>query len=93
MESQQVKNISSQLKFSKFDIITATGWSENKEDGLLDKNKGGSAEHSPVHGELGHQGDVSAVGAGLVLVVEEVEVSSVDGESLPTKLVARIILV
>lgn len=47
----------------------------------------------PVHGELGHQGDVGVVHAGFVLVVEEVQVRPVDGEALAAKLVAGVVLV
>lgn len=47
----------------------------------------------PVHGELCHQSDVGVVRTGLVLVVEEVQVGSVNGEALSTELVTGIVLV
>ena len=47
----------------------------------------------PVHGELSDQRDVGVVGAGLVLVVQEVEVGAVHGEALAPELVARVVLV
>lgn len=47
----------------------------------------------PVHGQLSHQSDVSVVLAGRVLVLQEVQVHSVNRESLPTEVVALIVLV
>lgn len=47
----------------------------------------------PVHGQLGDQCDISVVFSGRVLVLQEVKVHSVDGESLPTEVVTLIVLV
>ena len=47
----------------------------------------------PVHGELSHQGDVCVVWSGLILIVQEVQVGSVDGEPLSPELITQVILV
>jgi len=47
----------------------------------------------PVHGELGHEGDVGGVGKGQELVLQEEEVDAVLREVLPAEIVAGIILV
>ena len=47
----------------------------------------------PVHGELSNQGDVRVVWSGLVLVVQEVQVGSVDGETLSTELITQVVLI
>lgn len=57
------------------------------------KNNGVRVGWVPVHGQLSHQSDVSAVLAGRVLVLQEVQVHSVNRESLPTEVVALIVLV
>lgn len=47
----------------------------------------------PVHGELGDQGDIRVVRSRLVLIVQEVQVGPVDGETLPPELVTQVVLV
>lgn len=47
----------------------------------------------PVHGELSDESHVGVVGIWIVFVVEEVEVCSVNSESLSAKLVAWIIFI
>lgn len=41
----------------------------------------------PVHGELSDEGDIRVVRSGLILIVQEVQVGPVDGETLSPKLV------
>lgn len=47
----------------------------------------------PVHGELGHKGDISGVGECQELVLQEEEVDAVLREVLPAEIVAGIVLV
>lgn len=47
----------------------------------------------PVHGELSDQGDIRVVRSGLILIVQEVKVGSVDGEPLSPELVTQVILI
>lgn len=47
----------------------------------------------PVHGELSDQGDVRVVWSGLILIVQEVQVGSVDSEPFSPELVTQVILV
>lgn len=47
----------------------------------------------PVHGELSDQGDVRVVRGGLILIVQEVQVGSVDGEPLSPELVTQVVLI
>lgn len=47
----------------------------------------------PVHGELGHKCNISLVCTGLVLIVQEVEVSAMHSETLSPELVTWVILI
>lgn len=47
----------------------------------------------PVHGELGHQRDICGVGGRLRLIVQEVQVGAVHGETLTPEFIAQVIFV
>lgn len=47
----------------------------------------------PVHGELGHERNISLVFTGIVLVVQEVQVCAMHSETLSPELVTWIIFI
>lgn len=47
----------------------------------------------PVHGELSNQGNICVVSRRFELVVQEVQVGSVDSEALSPELIAQVILI
>lgn len=47
----------------------------------------------PVHGELSNQSDVRVVSSGLILIVQEVQVGAVDGETFSPELVTQVVLI
>lgn len=47
----------------------------------------------PVHGELSNKGNVCVVSRRLKLIVQEVQVGSVDSEALSPELIAQVILI
>lgn len=49
--------------------------------------------HTPVHGELGNQGDINWVRQGHELILQEEEVNAVLCEVLPAEIVAGVILI
>lgn len=47
----------------------------------------------PVHGKLSDQGNIRVVSSRLELIVQEVQVGSVDSEALSPELIAQVILI
>lgn len=47
----------------------------------------------PVHGELSNKGNICVVSRRLKLVVQEVQVGSVDSETLSPELITQVILI
>lgn len=47
----------------------------------------------PVHGKLSDQGDICVVRSRLILIVQEVQVGSVDSEPLSPELITQVVLI